>query len=45
MIAADVDGNQVVDANDATNVLSYYAYASSSKFDGTSLNDFVIKNQ
>ena len=45
MISADVDGNQVVDANDATNVLSYYAYASSSKFDGTSLNDFVIKNQ
>lgn len=43
-IAADVNGNNIVDATDATKVLSYYAFTSSQSNDGSTLNQYIMKD-
>ena len=43
MLVADVNGDGIVDAVDASNILSYYAYISTSKEDIMSIKDFMKK--
>ncbi len=41
ILAADVNGDGIVDAVDASNILSYYAYISTSKEEIMSIKEFM----
>lgn len=44
MLAADVNHDGMIDAIDASNILAYYAYVSTTKETPMSMKEFIKKN-